>query len=128
MDAVLTPASATGPVFIREITGGVLLLRPHSRLGNLQESDIIKEAGELLGLINHSGAMTVLIDLENDDYIGTALVGAIVRLWKRIALQGGRLALCNISDTVYQVFRVTRLHAVWPMYPTRDDAFKALNA
>jgi anti-anti-sigma factor len=124
---LLAPPAQTGPVFIREVSGGTLVLRPHCRLGSLHEPEIVAETNELLEIINSSGPLNVVLDLANDDYLGTAMIGAIVRLWKRVALRGGRLGLCHVSDTVYQVLRVTKLHAVWPIYATRDEALGALS-
>ncbi|MGQ0636015.1 MAG: STAS domain-containing protein [Planctomycetaceae bacterium] len=125
--AILAPVPQTGPVFLREMSGSTLVLRPHCRLGSLQETQIVAETNELLEIINSSGPLNIVLDLAHDDYLGTAMVGAIVRLWKRVAMRGGRLALCNLSDTVHQVLRVTKLHAVWPIYATRDEALAAVS-
>ena len=126
--ALVRPHRQNGPVFVREIHQGALVLCPHSPLGNLNESDITAETAELLEVINHSGPTYLVIDLQNGEYMGTAFLGAVVRLWKRVALRGGRLGLCNISDQVFQILRVTKFHTMWPIYPTRDDAVRSIGA
>lgn len=129
MDAAgVPPLSPTGPVFTHELHNGTLVLQPHHKLGSVQESELAKESGEVLEFLNHAGPVCVLLDLAQDEYLSSALIGAIVRLWKRIAQHGGRLALCNVSDTVHQILRITKLHTVWPIYASREEALHALGA
>ena len=124
--ALLRSTRQMGPVFVREVQGHALVLSPHSPLGNLNETTINEETLELLDVINHSAPAGLVIDLQNGEYLGTAFLGAIVRLWKRVASRGGRLALCNISDQVFQILRVTQFHTVWPIYGSRDEALRAM--
>jgi anti-sigma B factor antagonist len=123
MDSVLPQTQLeAGPIFLRELQGNTLVLVPHRPLGSLNETEIVGEAGELVNLIQQQSPLNLVIDLQQGEYLGTALLGSIVRLWKRVALGGGRLALCNISEQVFQILRVTKLHTVWPIYGTRDEA------
>jgi anti-anti-sigma factor len=54
------------------------------------------------------------------------MLGAIVKLWKRVCQRGGRLALCNVSENVSQVLHITKLHAIWPIYGSREQALSAV--
>lgn len=127
MDTVLSQSPlASGPIFQRELVGPTLVLVPHRPLGNLNEVEIASETGQLLELIQESARVNVIIDLNHGDYLGSAFLGAVMRLWKRVALGGGRLALCNVSDTVMQILRVTRLNPVWPIYASRAEALGAI--
>jgi len=123
MDTVLPQTQLeAGPIFLRELQGNTLLLVPHRPLGSLNEIEIVGESNELVTLFQKSSPLNLVVDLQQGEYLGTALLGAIVRLWKRVALGGGRLALCNVSDQVLQILRVTKLHTVWPIYGSRDEA------
>lgn len=123
MDTVLPPSQLeAGPIFLRELQGNTLVLAPHRPLGSLNEIEIVGESNELVTLFQPSSPLNLVVDLQQGEYLGTALLGAIVRLWKRVALAGGRLALCNISDPVFQILRITKLHTVWPIYGSRDEA------
>lgn len=126
LQTLLTNYPTVGPIFTREQQGGVLLLSPHSPLGNLYEAEIDKEASELLEMINQARGLAVLIDLGGSDYLGTAMLGAVVRLWKRISQRGGRLAICRISAPVHDMLRITKLHTVWPIFDTREAALQTL--
>lgn len=118
--------SARGPIFTRELIGETLVLSPHAPLGNLHEAEISEETQELLKAINHSGPTNLVIDLQSGTYLGTAFLGATVRLWKRIGERGGRLALCNVAPQVLELLRITKLHTIWPVYGSRDEALRAV--
>jgi anti-anti-sigma factor len=120
---------APGHIFSREELGKTLVLNPMMHLGSLHEPEIVHETDGLLEFINRSGdgPVNLVIDLALGDYLGTAMLGAVVKLWKRVSQRGGRLALCNVSDNVVQVLRVTKLHTIWPIYATRDQALVAMN-
>ncbi len=117
-----------GPIFSREHVGKALVLNPLTHLGSLHEPEIVHETNELIDLINHSPATSLVIDLASNDFLGTAMLGAIVKIWKRVCQHGGRLALCNVSENVVEVLRITKLHTVWPIYASRDQALSALGA
>ena len=122
------PLEQRGPIFLRERQGSAIVLAPHASLGDLNEEQIQSETSQLVQLINHSGPILFVIDLQTGDYFGSAFLGAIVRLWKRVAQRGGRLALCHVSENIMQILRVTKLHTTWPIYGSREEALKAIGA
>jgi anti-anti-sigma factor len=127
----MPPTSETAPlrdgkIFSRELAGKTLILNPLTQLGSLHEPEIAHETEDLLAFLNHSSSLNILIDLAQGTYLGTAMLGAIVKLWKRVALQGGHLALCNVSEGVLLVLRATKLQTVWPIYATRQEALAAM--
>ncbi|HTI49508.1 MAG TPA: STAS domain-containing protein [Planctomycetaceae bacterium] len=123
---LLRPHPQRGPVFIREIQGIAWILSPHSPLDTLNETEITAEILELLEVINHSPAANLIVDLQQEEFVVSLFLGAVVRLWKRVGERGGRLVMCNVSDNVSQVLRVTKLHALWPIHGSREDALHAL--
>lgn len=119
---------APGHIFARESQGNTLLLNPMIHLGSLHEPEIVHETDDLLEIINKpgDGPTNLVIDLAFGEYLGTAMLGAVVKLWKRVSQRGGRMALCNVSDNVIQVLRVTKLHTIWPIYASREQALSAV--
>ncbi len=115
-----------GQIFARETFGSTLVLNPLIHLGNLNEPEISVETQDLLDFLNRSASANLVIDLAHGDYLGTSMLGAFVKLWKRVSQRGGRLALCNVSESVIQVLRVTKLQAVWPIYSSREQALAAV--
>jgi anti-sigma B factor antagonist len=121
-----TPAQPEGRVFTRELRGNTLLVNSLIQLGSLNEGEIVHETDELIQLINTSQSTNLIIDLSRGDYLGTVMLAAIVKLWKRISQCGGRLALCNVSENVAQVLQLTKLDTIWTIYDTRDQALGAI--
>jgi anti-anti-sigma factor len=119
---------ASGYVFSRETIGDVMILTPAADLGSFHESEISHESEDLLEIFrSRPKPVSLVIDLAQTDYFGTAILGAIVKLWKRISQNGGRIAICNVSENVIQMLRVTKLSAIWPIFPTRDEALSAIH-
>jgi anti-sigma B factor antagonist len=120
-----------GTIFSRETRGRTLILNPLIHLGSLHEPEIAHETAELLEMIVNRQSdepANLVIDLAHGEYLGTAMLGAIVKLWKRVSQRGGRLALCCVSENVLEVLRVTKLYTVWPIYPSRDQALTSIGA
>ena len=115
-----------GQIFGRETFGSTLVLNPLIHLGSLNEPEIAVETQDVLDFLTRSASANLVIDLANGDYLGTSMLGAFVKLWKRVSQRGGRLALCNVSDSVAQVLRMTKLQTVWPIYPSREQALIAI--
>jgi anti-sigma B factor antagonist len=122
----LAPAQPEGHIFARELHGKTLLFNSLTQLGSLNEPEIAHETDELLELINTSQSTNLVIDLSHSDYLGTVMLGAVMKLWKRIAQRGGRLVLCNVSGNVAQILRFTKLDTIWPIYGSRDQALHAI--
>jgi anti-anti-sigma factor len=115
-----------GQIFARESRGKTLVLNPLIHLGSLHEPEIVHETEDVLAALSQTSSTNLLIDLAQGPYLGTAMLGAIVKLWKHVALRGGQLALCNVSENVTQVLRLTKLQTVWPIYGSRQEAIAAL--
>ena len=123
---LLRPHLRKGPVFVREIHGTALVLIPHGPLSAIQDVEFAREAQELLEVLGQSTPVHMVIDLQHGEFAGSAFLGAVVRLWKRIAQNGGRMALCHVSANVTEILRLTKLHAFWPIYVSRDEALRAV--
>ena len=126
MQTTSTPQIREGQIFSREVYGNTLVLNPIIHLGSIHEPEIAHETADLLDLLKQNPSTSLVIDLGLGDYLGTAILGAVVKLWKRVSQTGGRLALCNVSGNVREVLRVTKLQTVWPIYDNRDQALAAL--
>src|SRR5258708_30579562 len=122
MQTTSTPQVREGQIFAREVHGNTLVLNPIIHLGSIHEPEIAHETEDLLDLLKQTPSVNLVIDLGLGDYLGTAMLGAVVKLWKRVAQGGGRLALCNFSHNMSHVLRVTKLQTVSPIYVNRHHA------
>jgi anti-anti-sigma factor len=120
-------APADHPIFETELLQDTLVVMPQARLESLQ-TDIDRELNRVLDDLLQSGARHMVVDLQRSHYFGTAMLGGIVRLWKRVCTHGGHMALCNVDDDLLNVLRFTKLHMVWPIYGDRQEALDAVHA
>lgn len=67
-----------------------------------------------------------LVDLSALNYMGSAMVALVVRLWKAAKEKEGRLAVVNDNEMVLEVLRLSGLEQVWTIKPTREEAMKEL--
>ena len=80
---------------------------------------------EFLALYHHSGAVHVVIDMEQVTYLSSAGIRPLLSLNREVRDREGRLVLCNLSSDVESVFVATRLisptRAVAATFEKADD-------
>ena len=85
-------------------------------------------AGEEASLLqNHLAALLpddpfLILNLRDVYYVDSGGVGLLVRLLNRARTAGGDLKLCDISDRIREVLRITRLDRVFSVHPSEADA------
>lgn len=67
----------------------------------------------------------VVVDAGEADYLSSALIGALVRIWDAVTANGGSFALCNLSDDALMALIVTNLDTRWPHFDSRESALLA---
>ncbi len=76
--------------------------------------DEIRETGEqVVSELAHQKAPQCIVDLTALDYMGSSMVASIVRIWKAIEANQGRMVVAVSSIGVREVLRVTGLDRVW---------------
>ena len=64
----------------------------------------------------------IVLHLADVDYIDSAGLGALVRIFSGLRVDGGGLKLCRLSPHVMKVLQTTKLHTVIPAYETEREA------
>lgn len=67
-----------------------------------------------------------LVDLSELNYMGSAMVALVVRLWKATKEKKARMAVVNSDENVLEVLRLSGLEQVWTITDTREAGLKAL--
>ncbi|MHC4177758.1 MAG: STAS domain-containing protein [Planctomycetota bacterium] len=80
----------------------------------------------LLSEASRADPPRVVLDLSGTNYIGSAFVELLVRVWKRLTQRGGTMVLCGLRPFCVEVLRATRLDRLWKAFPTRDQAVAAM--
>ena len=118
-------ASSDSPYRVENVGGhAVILLLPE--LNTVPWGDIERIGGELLARINELKVPSVLVDLSALDYMGSAMVALVVRIWKAVKERDGRMVVVNRDDNVFEVLRLAGLVKVWTIVRTRDEGLAEL--
>ena len=80
---------------------------------------------ELTEMVEKSGARKMLVNLENVQYLSSAVLGKLISLHKALRMQKGVLKLCSIGAPIFEVFEITRLDRVFDIYKSEDEALTA---
>lgn len=70
------------------------------------------------------GRRQFVLDLEGVPFIDSAGLSALVRLFKRVRSQAGRLGLASLQPPVRRVFELTRLERSFDVYPDVAEALR----
>lgn len=86
----------------------------------------IKEIGdELMELVEQHNKDKILVNFENVEYLSSAALGKLITLNKRMQAKNGQLKLCQISPSIYEIFKITKLNKYFEIYETEAEALAA---
>lgn len=94
----------------------------------LEELSIKEIEDELIGLIESEPGIKLLLNFQNVDHLSSAALGTLITLNKKIKEQNGALKLCDINRQIFEVFKITRLHRVFDIQDTADQAIERFSA
>lgn len=72
-----------------------------------------------------SGSKDLIIDLKDVLFIDSSGLGVLVSGYKNAAILHGTLKLSNLQPQVKSMFELTRLHKVFDIFLTLDDALES---
>ena len=73
------------------------------------------------------GKRKILLNLGQVDFIDSSGLGAIVTVLKRIS-EDGDLCICNPTEPVKNMFKLTRMERVFKIFGSEDEAIKAMES
>jgi anti-anti-sigma regulatory factor len=105
-----------------ECTGDVY----YARLENheLQEPEVHEMAEDLLSLVLDEGCRKLVLSLgpQAPRLIYSVFVGKLLMVRRRLQDAGGALKLCEVPETVREVFDALQLTQYFEFYPDRESA------
>ena len=69
---------------------------------------------------------TVVLDAEALTYISSAGLRAILLVVKSLNRQGGKFAVCSLSDPIREIFAISGFDNIIPIESTKEQAIKAV--
>lgn len=92
----------------------------------LDEMNVQQLGEELRQLVDKQYLVKVVINFERVKFLSSAVLGKLIALHKRLGKEKGRLALCCINTDVRQVFKITRLDKLIPIFKTEEQAVEKI--
>ncbi|TGL59107.1 anti-sigma factor antagonist [Leptospira ognonensis] len=100
---------------------GVTILKLFGNLDMLNAGILkerIKESGS-------AGEIKFIFDLGGVSFIDSSGFGLIMSLNDKLAAQGGGLKIVNVSKTIQQIFKISKISSVIQIYVTTEDAISS---
>lgn len=89
------------------------------------DGDTAPDLGSMMDQALDTGFVRLVLDLGSVDYISSAGLREIVRVFKRAQSQGGDLRIANPSDPVMSVMQLAGLDTALNIYHTRTEAVQS---
>lgn len=90
----------------------------------LDEANIQIIGEQLFSLVEELGRRKVLLNFGNVEYLSSAALGKLITLNKKLQTANGKLILCNISPTIYEVFEITKLNKLLAICKDEQEALQ----
>lgn len=67
----------------------------------------------------------LVIDLTRLRFVDSSGLGAMLSCLRHVSAKGGDLKLCGLSRQVRAAFELVRMHRIFDIFPTREEAVRA---
>lgn len=95
-------------------------------LEELDASNVDELKREIAPLLQSSDKL--VIDLARLRFVDSSGLGALLSCLRQLSAKGGDLKLCGMSKQVRAVFELVRLHRIFDIFATTEEAVRAFRA
>src|SRR5579872_3528691 len=67
----------------------------------------------------------LVLDLRRLRFVDSSGMGAILSCLRQLSAKGGDLKLCGMNRQVRSVFELVRMHRIFDIHPTQEEAVRA---
>lgn len=114
----MNPVVHDGVDYQERRIGSVTVITPKGSLKGSLENILRDRFDELV----REGSGQVLINLELMPYMDSTELGRLIRCHLSVRKAGGKVRVCNLSDKVTQLMKMTHLDTVLNLYGTVEEA------
>jgi len=68
------------------------------------------------------GAINVILDLSNVEFINSSGLGTLVSILKDVRMVQGKLVLCCLAQYVQEIFEITQLSHIFEIFQSEEEA------
>jgi anti-sigma B factor antagonist len=105
---------------------GVTVIVLGEQYDNLDEPALEAAAVELLDIAQSADPPLIVIDMARTNFFGSAFLGTLFRVWRRLTTRNGKLCVCGATGPFADVLSVTQVDRLWNLFDTREAAVESL--
>jgi anti-sigma B factor antagonist len=102
---------------------GMVVVAPQSERLDAAEATAFK--GQIVDLVNQ-GHTRLLLDFSRVDFMDSSGLGALLSSLKTVSASGGKMVVCGVRGNLVNLFRLTKLESIIPVFGSREEAQRAL--
>jgi len=106
-----------------EKEGELIVLALSGQLDSKTAPELEREVGKALGKTGRA----LLFDLTGLEFVASAGLRIVIMVGKRLASDGGAIALCGLNPSVREVFEISGFAKLFPILPDRRAALAKLS-
>jgi len=91
----------------------------------LDELEISQIGEQLNALVARSDQPKLVLDFSEVAQMSSSALGMLITVHKHLREKGGRLRLCCIQPSIYEVFIITRLNEIFHICRSREEALSS---
>lgn len=103
---------------------GITVVRLRGQFIGGDETDELRNFFNKMAEANTS---LLLVDLEKVTYLNSTALGVLISTHANFTKRNSKIALCNISKNIENIFVITKLTLVFDIYSTVEDAIQQLS-
>ncbi len=92
----------------------------------LEEIDINALQVSVMAVIEETETINLVLNFCNVKFLSSAVLGFLLRVSKKVYEKNGRLALCNITSKILEIFKITRLTEIFNIQKDTESAAESL--
>jgi anti-sigma B factor antagonist len=91
----------------------------------IDQRNINMIGAELTKMVESGGVSKMLVNMENVEYLSSAVLGKLISVHKTLLMNKGSLKLCGIGAAILEVFEITRLDKVFDIHKSEIEALES---
>lgn len=91
------------------------------------DANIAPDLKKVVAGIVDSGTTRIMLDLEKVQFMDSSGLGAVISSFK-LTGQKGEFVICNMNDTVKEIFELTHMDKLFEIYPNSDEGLEKMCA
>nr|AUN35873.1 hypothetical protein [uncultured bacterium] len=120
------PALEFHKVFRVEFEGPTAIVVPPANPISFRYNEIHLEANAVIRMIDDPEVKNMVIDFTNVDYASSMIIGALIRMARKVTNHGGQAIMCHANGNMLEILTTMNLLKLWPHFDSRELALASL--